>query len=490
MRVVMVTDDVRIDRRILAESESLARHGQEVIIVAGWGEGLPRHVWQGSVKIERFRPEDPGPVAEDYGFSAGEPFWLVPPRPDLVVGVRRSIGLMIRKSRALVIATTAIRRSFRRLADGISALCVRGVHAARHLRDAQASTRSTSASRPENSASIGSLSPAERMLVARLRYLDPDLIHAHDLPLLRVGVHVKRALGIPLIYDSHELYTEIATLAPRDKAMLSAREQALLPECDRVITVNPLVAQEMVHRYGIPAPLVIQNAVSAPGGFRATDAHDRFRQEFPIGKSDYIFLYQGWLAAHRGLQTLVQAMPRVPDNLHLVFLGYGNVQSDLRALAHRLGVSRRVHVKDAVSQDELFFWTASADVGLIPYRADLDLNTKYSSPNKLYEYIEAGLPMLGNDDLPFVRSIVTSNDFGRVAVLRTPDDFARAMTSMVGEGRAGLDRYRENILRRRAEFSWSVEEKILLQAYDALLGPPAAVCRSPGPPALADAGRC
>jgi hypothetical protein len=95
--------------------------------------------------------------------------------------------------------------------------------------------------------------------------------------------------------------------------------------------------------------------------------------------------------------------------------------------------------------------------------------------------------MLGNADLPFVRNVITSNHFGRVAVLRTPDDFARAVTSMIGEGRATLDRYRENILRRRAEFTWSVEERRLLQAYDALLEPPARVRRRSGTPDLADA---
>lgn len=545
MRVVMVTDDVRIDRRILAESESLARHGHEVIIVAGWEEGLPRHAWQGPVKIERFRPEDPGPVAEDYGFSAGEPFWHTassPPEPgarpidhprrsvallrhldrlgpalargrERIARFRRSIGLMIQKSRTLVVVTTAIRQTARRLWNrtfaallGLARVAGAVMHkfaqavviAAKEVlnyaiiwgRRTRASLHAIGTNHPKASGAIGEMSSAERKLVARLRYLDPDLLHAHDLPLLRVGIHVKRALGIPLIYDAHELHPEISTLALDDKSMLAAREQALLPECERVITVNPLLAAEMAHRYGILAPLVVQNAVSAPSGFRATAVHDRFRQEFAVGKSDYIFLYQGWLAMHRGLQMLVQAMPSVPDNSHLVFLGYGNVQSDLRALADRLGVSRRVHLKEAVSQDELLFWTASADVGLIPYQADLDLNTKLSSPNKLYEYIEAGLPMLGNDDLPFVRGVIKSNDFGRVAVLCTPDDFARAMTSMVGEGRAGLDRYRENILRRRAEFAWSVEEKMLLQAYDALLGPPVRIRRSPNVPALADAGRC
>ncbi len=551
MRVVMVTDDVRIDRRILAESESVALHGHEVIIVAGWEEGLPPHVWQGPVKIERFRPDHPGPVADDYGFTAGDPFWhAAPPAPELAVRpidlprrsaaplrhlnrldrplawgsesitrLRRSVGLMIQKSRTLVVVTTAIRQTTRRFWNrtiaalvGLArttaavmqrfarALVIAAEELLRRGRAAQecaislarrtrASVRRIGVDQRKAPGPIDELSSAERKLVARLRYLDPDLIHAHDLPLLRVGAQVKHALGIPLIYDAHELYPEISTLTQSEKLMLQERERALLPHCDRVITVNPLVAAEFVRCYDIPAPLIIQNAVSAPDGFNVTTRHDRFRREFAIGKSDFILLYQGWLATHRGMQKLVQAMPNVPDTVHLIFLGYGNVQDDLRALADKLGVRDRVHLKDAVSQEELLFWTASADIGLIPYQADLDLNTRYCSPNKLYEYIEAGLPMLGNSDLPFVRNVITSNDFGRVAVLRTPDDFARAMTVMVGEGRAGLDRYRENILRRRAEFAWSVEERALLRAYDALLGPPP-VRRSPGPPALAHTGRC
>ena len=512
MRVVMVTDDVRIDRRILAESESLAGCGHEVIIVAAWEEGLARHLWHGPVKIERFSHDRPGPVADDYGFPAGEPFWLAQPPLwrevlEVIARIRRSVGLMIRKSRVLVIVTTSIRRSFHRLGSGavavLSDFAGTVVNAATVLlrgpRDVQdravspagrpkESAGSSGAGRPKNVESI-ELPPAERALAGRLKYFDPDVIHAHDLPQLRVGVHVKRALGIPLIYDAHELYPEIGTLTPRDKAVLRAREQLLLPECDRVITVNSLLAEEMVGQYGIGPPLVIQNAVSAPSGFCATASHDRFREEFAIGKSDYILLYQGWLAMHRGLQVLVQAMPRIPDNVHLVFLGYGNAKSDLRDLSDRLGVNRRVHLKDAVTQEELLFWTASADIGLIPYSAGLDLNTRYCSPNKLYEYIGAGLPILGNEDLPFVRSFIASNDFGRVAALRTPDDLACAIISMVGEGRPGLDRFKQNILRRRAEFAWSVEEKKLLQAYDAVLRQPPHACQGAGRSVLADAGR-
>jgi len=475
MRVVMVTDDVRIDRRILAESVSLAGHGHEVIIVAAWEEGLPRHFWHGPVKIERFGHDCPGPLAEDYGFPADEPLEfpghsdvaqqlsrrLCRPlgKPEIVVRIRRSVGLIIRRSRALVVLTTAIRQSSRRLWNRILAILyglARG-------------------GRSEDLEAIDEPPPVERTLVARLKYLDPDVIHAHDLPQLRVGVNVKRALGIPLIYDAHELYPELGTLTPRQKAMLGTRERSLLPECDRVITVNPLIAEEFVRRYDISMPLIVENAISIADGFCATARHDRFRQEFPIGKSDYILLYQGWFATHRGLPALIRAMPHVSRNVHLVFLGYGDDQGDLRALVDQMGVCGLVHLKDAVPQDELLFWTASADIGLIPYQADFDLNTRYCSPNKLYEYIGAGLPMLVNDELQFVRSVVRSNDFGRAAVLRTPDDFARAITSMVGEGRTGLDRFRENILRRRTEFQWSVEERKLLRLYDAVSQRPACV---------------
>jgi glycosyltransferase involved in cell wall biosynthesis len=470
MRVVMVTDDVHIDRRILAQSESLTRHGHEVIIVAGWQKGLPHHAWHGPVKIERFSPDHPVPVAENYGFPAGKPSWITRPSPlrrlrgvstAQIFRIRRFIGRMIRKSRALVVITTAIRQSVRRLWIRTFPFEV--------LPDSLRRLWNTKFAYPLNvKPDVDQASHAERMLVAHLRYFDPDFIHAHDLPQLRVGVMVKRALGIPLIYDAHELYPEISTLTPEDKAMLRTREQSLLPECDRVITINPLVGQEMIRRYGISPPLIIQNAVSAPKGFCASARHDRFRQEFTIAQSDYILLYQGWHAPHRGLQKLVRAMALVPDNVHLVFLGYGELEK-LGRLADQIGVRRRVHLKDTVSQDELLFWTASADIGVIPYSADLDLNTKYCSPNKLYEYIEAGLPILGNKDLPFVRTVIETNHFGRIAVLRTPEDFARATTSMVSEGRVALDRFRQNILRRRAEFSWNIEEKKFLEAYDAIL---------------------
>jgi glycosyltransferase involved in cell wall biosynthesis len=476
MRIVMVTDDARIDRRILAESESLARYGHEVIIVAGWENGLRHHSWHGPVKIERFSHDHPVPVAEDYGFPAGNPFLIAPPSPlhrlqglgmAQIFRTRRFMGLMIRKSRALVVVTTAIRRSFRRLWN-------RALAGWRELR--RLWSKAFAGPREPSPDSGDRPSPVERKLAAHLRYLDPDVIHAHDLPQLRVGVEAKRALGIPLIYDAHELYPEINTLTPRDKAVFRAREHRLLPECDQVITVNPLIAAEMARRYGMTAPLVIQNAVSVPNGFDAAARHDRFREEFRIGNTDIVLLYQGWLAMHRGLPALVRAMPLVPDNVHLVFLGYGALQ-DLHALAHQLGLRRRVHLKDAVSQDDLLYWTASADIGLIPYPADLDLNTRLCSPNKLYEFIEAGLPILGNEELPFVRHVIASNDFGRVAVLRTPEDFARAITAMANEGRAGLDRFKQNILRRKSEFAWEVEEKKLLQAYEVALRRPARVSR-------------
>jgi glycosyltransferase involved in cell wall biosynthesis len=457
MRVVMLTDDVQIDRRILLESESLAHHGYEVIVIAGWASGHQRHSWQGPVKIERFRHDEPLSIDEGYGFPEDTSDGSFDRAPGslrhrirrLVASLRFRARMIARRHRALVISATAVRqwtwRSYVRTV---------GLY-----RSVAAWLRRLS---PDP---VDPYTPAEQALAARVRYFDPDVLHVHDLPQLRVGVNVKRALGIPLIYDAHELYPEIGTLSRRDSSMLRKREQALLPQCDQVITVNPLVAKEMARQYGVREPLVIQNATSSRNGFTASTRHDRFRQQFAIAPADYILLYQGWLAKHRSLQMLVRAGSLLPEHVHLVFMGYGDAQDELRALAAQLQIAHRVHLKDAVAWDDLLFWTASADVGIIPYQAGYDLNTTYCSPNKLYEYIEAGLPMLGNSDLPFVREVIVANGFGVVDALRLPADFARAITTILGEGREGLERYRGNILRRRAAFSWEVEEKKLVEAY-------------------------
>lgn len=406
MRIVMVTPDSRyIDRRILQEAETLITQGWEVILLANWEEGLPTHARLGQVKLERV--------------CVTPPFFFI----------RERVILFVQKRAPWLAKLT-------RLALAISQ-------------------------------KIRQLRLHEQAMLNRVLYYDPDVVHIHDLPYLRVGIETKNRLKIPLVYDAHELYPEIGTLTPAQKRELTQLEKRFMPQCDWVITVNPFIAAEMAQRYTVDQPEVILNAVTLPSDFAQTDHHNRFRPEFGIPADHQILLFQGWLGLERGLQPLVQALSQTPDFIHLVLMGYGEeVKTQLKGIAQENGISSRVHFKAAVPQAELLFWTASADAGIIPY-PPTDLNHTYCSPNKLFEFIQAGLPIIAND-LPFLRQIVAGEEFGVVMSLTDANNFAQAIRVMFDREQGGPGRFKKNLREKAAKYSWQVEAAKLLDLYAAL----------------------
>src|SRR5262249_27506804 len=131
---------------------------------------------------------------------------------------------------------------------------------------------------------------------------------------------------------------------------------------------------------------------------------------------------------------------------------------DLAASAGTLG--KKVFVIDAVPQNVLLDYTASADVGIIPY-PPVDMNSRLCTPNKLFEYIVAGLPILAND-LPELRRFVADNRFGQVHTLGTAREIARAIDRMLA---SDLDPYREELTRRCHEFTWARQGEHIASLY-------------------------
>ena len=446
VRVVMLTDDVEIDRRILLEAESLHAQGHEVILLASPAADTQAFEKIGNVKVERVTaPENTSFEIWLLRFSA----LLSRLLGKLSAVTLRGVGLLARATQWLLGAISAgVSRGFSLLIvlnQGVTQFAIR---AARRL---------------------ATLPPLEEALVDRVAYYDADLIHVHDLPRLRVGAKAKRRLGVPLVYDAHELYPEIATLTPEQSKMLARRENRYIKSADVVITVNEFIAEEMAKRYAIIPPAVILNATNWPATLDPDRRWDRFRERFPISSDDRILLFQGWMSKTRGLQPLVKSLSLVPDCVHLVFMGYGEAREELESLSASLGLTQRIHFMDAVPQSELLSWTASADAGIIPYQP-VDLNNYYSSPNKLFEFIQAGLPIIAND-LPFLRRIVANQDFGLVHKLDEPADYAAAIRRELVDDGSLLVRQRANLRRSRHLFSWKHEEAKLYGLYETLLDP-------------------
>jgi glycosyltransferase involved in cell wall biosynthesis len=241
-------------------------------------------------------------------------------------------------------------------------------------------------------------------------------------------------------------------------------ERRLLPRADLAITVNELIAGEMARRYRVQPPLVVLNCPDPPPMFDPTARYDLIRERLDLPHATPIVLYQGWMSEGRGLENLVRAAPRLRDGAAVVFMGYGEYQAALERLAAQ-DASGRVHFIPAVPQRELLAYCASADVGVIPYQA-VDLNNYYTSPNKLFDFIQAGLPIVASD-LPYLRKVIVGNDLGVVTRLDRPEDYAAAINSVLAlPDRAA--KLRANLLRAAPGYTWAAQAAKLIEAYNAL----------------------
>lgn len=291
-----------------------------------------------------------------------------------------------------------------------------------------------------------------------------DIYHAHDLNNLPAAYLAARTVGARLVYDAHELFAEMANRWVRLKRDSWRRLEArLLPQCDLALTVNDFIAQEMAARYQVPPPLVVLNCPDPPPGFDPAAPHDRIRAALDLPAATRIVLYQGWIAEGRGLENLVRAAAVLPPSVVIVFMGYGEYQATLAELARAAGVADRVRFVPAVAQADLLSWCASADVGIIPYQP-VDLNNVYSSPNKLFDFIHARVPLVASD-LPFLRQVIVGHALGTVATLDSPPAYAAAIQTVLAPPKAA---YRPALDAAATIYTWQAQATKLLSAYAAL----------------------
>ncbi len=291
---------------------------------------------------------------------------------------------------------------------------------------------------------------------------EPDAIHAHDAAMLLPGLLAARRSGAALVYDSHELATGVPYRDRLWAAFVAAVERLGAPRADATITVSDGIAERLAERYRLRRnPVVIRNFpdLPPPGAARAPD----LRRELGVGDAPLI-VHQGAPAEGRGCQTLVRALADLPD-AHLLFLGAGEAdERRLRENAQRAGSGNRVHVLAPVAPEALLSHTAQADVGVSLLEDSCD-NHRLALPNKLFEYVAAGLPVVVAD-LPEAAGLVRGLEIGWCADPARPAAVAAAL-------REALRRQDDPELQRclaeaRGELTWESEKRGLVSLYDEL----------------------
>jgi glycosyltransferase involved in cell wall biosynthesis len=302
----------------------------------------------------------------------------------------------------------------------------------------------------------------DRLMHSEAEQHEAAVVVAHDLPMLPLAARLAREKRAKLVLDSHELWPEQEFSVP-ERERWRAIEAKYLSRCDTVMTINPAIAQELERR-GAPAPAyVILNAE------RNTTVPMRtryFHDHFGLAPDAHVLLYQGGMVAGRNLEMLVAGMRLVVDpRVVLVLLGDGVLAAGLARACHAPELAQRVRLHPAVQQTKLLELTAAADAGVIPYQATC-LNNRLCTPNKLFEFVATGVPILASD-LPELSRIIGENRIGMLADLSTPRSIAAAIDSFFSDARR-LASWRKQLQDVGKNICWEVEEKKLIAIFESL----------------------
>lgn len=287
-----------------------------------------------------------------------------------------------------------------------------------------------------------------------------DLLIANDLDTLPANFIISRLRRIPIVYDTHEYFTEVPELVNRPKVRQIWKwiEKLMFPKLQHVITVNESIAGLYHEEYGVDVAVVRNIPMTDP--FESTFESALSRKDFGLPADKFIFILQGsGINVHRGAEEAVEAMLNV-DNALLLIVGGGDVIGQLKLRVDELGLNGKVMFIPKMPLQDLRKLTRLADVGLTLDK-DTNLNYRYSLPNKLFDYIHAGLPVLASD-LPEVSAIVTKYDIGKVVHVLSALEVAKAMEGMM-EDKTQLARWKENLNFAAGELTWDKECRRLIE---------------------------
>lgn len=295
-------------------------------------------------------------------------------------------------------------------------------------------------------------------LFLMLIFMKFDVLLANDLDTLLANYLVSKIKKKPLVYDSHEYFTEVPELVnrPAVKRTWEWLEKQLVPKVNAAFTVCDSIARIYTEKYGV-AFRVVRN-VPAKLNYKPGDDNTPEIKE-------KIILYQGAVNVGRGLAQAILSMKFLQD-AKLLIAGDGDIKTELQQLTEREGLQSKVQFLGRLPIDELAKLTPQAHLGL-SIEEDLGLNYRYALPNKLFDYIQARVPVLVTG-LPEMAALVKHYQIGEITNTLEPEALAEIMEEMLlnEAKRAG---WRQNLETAARDLTWENEKGILMEIFQRYL---------------------
>jgi glycosyltransferase involved in cell wall biosynthesis len=289
-----------------------------------------------------------------------------------------------------------------------------------------------------------------------------DVLVANDLDTLLPNYLVSRMKRIPLVYDSHEYFTGVPELNGRPfvRKVWKLLEAGIFPNLKYVMTVSDSVADQYQKEYGV-RPAVVRNCSVSSSSLLPFS-----RQELGIPEDHFLLVFQGGgINIDKGGEELIDAI-RILDKVSLLIVGSGDVLPDMKRKTEELGLSERIRFFPTMPWEEMIRYTKSADAGL-SLEKDTNLNYRFSLPNKLFDYISAGIPVI-TGDLPEIKKIIEDNDCGIIIPSITPQAIRNAIIRLKDD-RFLLNKLRKNAVIASGSLNWEKESGKVFEFYKRIL---------------------
>ncbi len=289
-----------------------------------------------------------------------------------------------------------------------------------------------------------------------------DLLVANDLDTLIPNFLVSKLKRIPLVYDSHEYFTGLPELIDRPfvRSVWKAVEKRIFPQLKYVMTVSEAIAELYENEYN-KRPVTIRNCSGSSAGISAYS-----HKELGLSEDHLLLIFQGGgINIDKGGEELVDAA-NMTENVSLLIVGSGDVLPVLKQKVDMLNIGDRIKFIPKVPWEELMRFTKSADAGMC-LEKDTNLNYRFSLPNKLFDYISAGIPVI-TGNLPEISRVILAYNCGIKIPSITPEEISKAIISLRDDNDL-LNKLKRNAVNASASLNWEKEAVKVTGFYNKII---------------------
>ena len=295
-----------------------------------------------------------------------------------------------------------------------------------------------------------------------LLFKKSTVFHSNDLDTLPANYLASKFKGTKIVYDSHEYFTEVPELVSRPTVQNVWRkiENMILPNLTEIFTVNESIATLFREKYKLKVR-VLRNM---PLLKKQENTGQGTKENFDLPNEKIILLQGAGINIERGAEELLEAMKEV-EHAVLVIVGSGDVVPFLKEQCTALKLESKVLFFDKMPFEKLQNITKKAYLGCTLDKAT-NINYELSLPNKLFDYIHAGVPVLASN-LIEVAKVVKEHEVGVVLEQHSPKNIAESINALL-QDEDRREKYHQNCLKARTHLNWENEEKELISRYNSI----------------------